>query len=140
MSMNNCVQLIGHLVRDPEFRTKQDGERMATLTVVTKDVFRDERGEYVERPEYHRVVVFSMGAVKALEKYCQKASSISLRGKLQTRQWDDNGKTRYATEVVVSVAGEIIISDLDRKRVLGGAGGEVSQASADEALDAAAPF
>ena len=51
MFMNNCVHLLGRLGRAPEIRTTNSGDRVATLSVVTSDVYKDKTsGEWVENP------------------------------------------------------------------------------------------
>jgi single-strand DNA-binding protein len=55
----NKVELIGNLGRDPEMRTTQAGKTIATLSIATSESWKDQRsGEWVERTEWHRVVIF----------------------------------------------------------------------------------
>jgi single-strand DNA-binding protein len=99
----NKVTLIGNLGRDPEMRSTQDGNRMATFTVATSDTWRDRvSGERKERTEWHRVVIFNERLAEIAEKYLRKGSKVYLEGSLQTRKWtDQGGQERTTTEVVL---------------------------------------
>jgi single-strand DNA-binding protein len=96
----NRVQLIGNLGRDPEGRTTQTGKTVVTLVIATGESWKDERGNRVERTEWHRIVIFSEGLGQIAEKYLQKGSKVYLEGKLCTRKWQDqSGADRYSTEI-----------------------------------------
>jgi single-strand DNA-binding protein len=96
----NRVQLIGNLGRDPEVRTAQTGKTVVTLVIATGESWKDERGNRVERTEWHRIVIFNEGLGQIAEKYLQKGSKVYLEGKLCTRKWQDqSGADRYSTEI-----------------------------------------
>ena len=99
----NEVQLIGHLGADPEIRRTQDGRPIANLRLATSEQWKDKNtGEKKERTEWHRVSVFSEGLCRIIEQYLRKGSKVFIRGKLQTRKWQDqDGNDRYSTEVVL---------------------------------------
>ena len=120
----NKVTLIGNLGRDPEMRSTQDGNRIATFTVATSDTWRDRvSGERKERTEWHRVVIFNERLAEIAEKYLRKGSKVYLEGALQTRKWtDQGGQERTTTEIVLpKFRGELTMLD--------GAGGRGSAAS-----------
>src|SRR5690606_1951060 len=54
----NLVILTGRLGRDPESRTTQSGTTVCTLSVATDEREKDRDGNWVKRPEWHRVVCF----------------------------------------------------------------------------------
>jgi single-strand DNA-binding protein len=113
----NLVILTGHLGRDPEIRTTQDGTRVANLSLATSETWRDRAsGERKERTEWHRVVIFNDRLVEVVEKYVKKGSLIHVQGSLQTRKWTDNqGQERYTTEVVLAkFRGELTMLDSRR--------------------------
>ena len=96
----NRVQLIGNLGRDPEVRTAQTGKTVVTLVIATGESWKDERGNRVERTEWHRIVIFNERLGQIAEKYLQKGSKLYLEGKLCTRKWQDqSGADRYSTEI-----------------------------------------
>ena len=110
----NKVTLIGNLGRDPEMRSTQDGNRIATFTVATSDTWRDRTsGERKERTEWHRVVIFNERLAEIAEKYLRKGSKVYLEGALQTRKWtDQGGQERTTTEIVLpKFRGELTMLD-----------------------------
>src|SRR5690348_7076926 len=98
----NKVTLLGFLGRDPELRTTQNGDRIATLNIATSESWRDKAsGERKERTEWHRVVIFNDRLAEIVEQHLEKGSRVYLEGQLQTRKWSDrDGIERYTTEVV----------------------------------------
>lgn len=58
-----------------------------------------------EQTEWHRVVLFGKLAEVAGE-YLRKGAQVYIEGQLRTRSWDDNnGATRYITEILVKTTG-----------------------------------
>jgi single-strand DNA-binding protein len=126
----NKVTLIGNLGRDPEMRSTQDGNRIATFTVATSDTWRDRNsGERKERTEWHRIVIFNERLAEIAEKYLRKGTKIYLEGALQTRKWtDQGGQERTTTEIVLpKFRGELTMLD--------GAGGRGGTASGGPATE-----
>jgi single-strand DNA-binding protein len=118
----NKVILVGNLGRDPEIRSTQDGQRIATFSLATSESWRDRSsGERKERTEWHRVVIFNERLVEVVEKYVKKGAKLYVEGALQTRKWTDNqNQERYTTEVVIGrFNGDIQMLD----RAGGGGGG-----------------
>jgi single-strand DNA-binding protein len=121
----NRVQLIGNLGRDPEVCTTQTGKTVATLVIATGESWKDERGNRVEKTEWHRIVIFSEGLGQIAEKYLEKGSKVYLEGKLCTRKWQDqSGADRYSTEIHLTPYNGVLIF-LDGRRD----GGPVATAS-----------
>ena len=99
----NKVILLGNLGRDPEIRSMQSGNKMATFSIATSKRWKDKSTqEQKDKTSWHNIVVFGEGLVEIVEKYVKKGSKIYLEGELQTRKWQDQeGKDRYTTEVVL---------------------------------------
>lgn len=100
----NEVTLIGNLGADPEVRTFPDGGKVANLSLATSEKWRDRNtGAENERTEWHRISIRGAGLVGVVEQYARKGSRLFVRGKLQTRKWQDQtGADRYTTEIVVA--------------------------------------
>ncbi|EAW8000900.1 single-stranded DNA-binding protein [Salmonella enterica] len=102
----NKVVLIGRLGKAPEVRYIPNGGAVANLQVATSESWRDKQtGEMREQTEWHRVVLFGKLAEVAGE-YLRKGAQVYIEGQLRTRSWDDNnGVTRYITEILVKTTG-----------------------------------
>ena len=98
--MINKAILVGNLGRDPEMRYTQDGSAVANFTVATSERWTDRNtNERREQTEWHRVVCFRRLA-EICGEYLHKGSKVYIEGRLQTRSWEQDGQTRYTTEVV----------------------------------------
>ena len=101
----NKVILVGRLGKDPEVRYIPNGGAVANLQVATSETWRDKQtGEMKEQTEWHRVVLFGKLAEVAGE-YLRKGAQVYIEGQLRTRSWEDNGITRYVTEILVKTTG-----------------------------------
>ncbi|MEL7491695.1 MAG: single-stranded DNA-binding protein [Pseudomonadota bacterium] len=101
----NRVELIGFLGQDPDIRTTQSGAQVMNLSVATTESWKDKNsGEWKEKTEWHRVTVWTGGAVKAFERQnVTKGDLVRIVGKLETRKYQDkDGVDRYTTEIVVN--------------------------------------
>lgn len=99
----NRVSLLGRLGADPEIRTTQSGDKVASLRIATGEQWKDKQsGEKKERTEWHSVVVFGALASVA-ERFLAKGRRVYVEGQQRTRKWQDqSGNDRYSTEVVLS--------------------------------------
>ncbi|EOK8667128.1 single-stranded DNA-binding protein [Escherichia coli] len=101
----NKVILVGRLGKDPDVRYIPNGGAVANLQVATSESWRDKQtGEMREQTEWHRVVLFGKLAEVAGE-YLRKGVQVYIEGQLRTRSWEDNGITRYVTEILVKTTG-----------------------------------
>ena len=99
-SLRNRVTLIGHLGQDPEIKYTAGGAAVTTLSLATSESWKDkDTGSDQERTEWHRVVLWRRLAEIAGE-YLKKGSKVYIEGQLQTRKWEQDGQTRYTTEVI----------------------------------------
>ncbi|HEV8251881.1 MAG TPA: single-stranded DNA-binding protein [Candidatus Limnocylindria bacterium] len=94
----NKVFLVGRLTRDPELRTLPSGKPVANFVVATNE-FRG--GGAPERTEYHNLVAWDRLA-EICGQFLSKGQLVDIEGRLQTRQWDDDGGLRHwKTEIVI---------------------------------------
>ena len=100
--MVNSVTLIGNLGQDPEVRTTQSGQQVATLRIATTDKYKDKDGNFTERTEWHTVVVWGKQA-ESCGRYLSKGRHVYVDGRLQSRKWKDrDGNERVSVEVVAN--------------------------------------
>ncbi len=110
----NKVILVGNLGRDPEIRTLNSGDRVASFSIATSETWRDRAtGERREKTEWHRISIFNDNLVKVAESYLRKGSKVYIEGALQTRKYTDaSGAERQATEIVLQkFRGELTMLD-----------------------------
>ena len=137
----NRVELLGHLGQDAETRFTQGGVAQTTFSLATNRRWKDQQsGEWKEATDWHRCVLWRSEKVA---EYLKKGKQIFVDGRLSTRSWDDQGTTRYVTEVVVSDV--ILLGGSGETRAAGSAPRRLStdQAPPDDALgitDDDAPF
>ena len=101
MAAINKVLLIGNVGKDPEIKTLEGGNKYANITLATSFTYKDRNGEKREETEWHTVVTYGKLS-DVVEKFIRKGSLLFIDGRLHTRSWDENGKTRYRTEVIAN--------------------------------------
>ena len=98
--MLNKVILMGRLTRDPEIRYTQSTDPM-TIARYSLAVERRFKREGEQKADFIPCVAFGKQGEFA-ERYFRKGQMVSVVGRLQVRNWEDNeGKKRVATEVVI---------------------------------------
>jgi single-strand DNA-binding protein len=100
-ALRNRVQLIGNLGMDPEVKSFEKDKKMARISIATKEVYYNAKGEKVQDTHWHNIVMWGKTAEIA-EKYLKKGQEVAVEGKLVNRSWETKeGEKRYTTEVVV---------------------------------------
>lgn len=110
----NKVILIGYVSREPEIRTFQSGDKVASFSIATSESWKDKQtGERKERTEFTRVSVFNEPLIQLIQAYVKKGSKLYLSGQLETKKYTDKaGVEKYATEVVLRpFKGELTLMD-----------------------------
>lgn len=110
----NKVMLIGNLGSDPEVRSMNSGDEVASFSVATSESWKDKAtGERKDRTQWHKVVIFNSALVNVARNYLRKGSKVFIEGQLETRKWQDKeGKDQYTTEVVLRpYRGELTMLD-----------------------------
>jgi single-strand DNA-binding protein len=96
----NKVMIIGNLTRDPEIRNTTGGKTVASFSVATSLVWKDQSGQKQEKAEFHNIVAWARLA-EIVGQYLKKGSKVYVEGRLQTRDWTgQDGVKRYRTEIV----------------------------------------
>lgn len=102
MSGVNKAILIGNLGKDPEIRTFQDGDRIASFTLATSQKWKDKNtGEQKESVEWHNISAF--GKLAAIcEQYLNKGDKVYVEGHIKTDKYTDKeGVVRYNTRIIM---------------------------------------
>jgi single-strand DNA-binding protein len=95
----NKAMIIGNLGNDPEIRYTQKGAAVATFSIATTEKWKDENGAQQEHTDWHRIVAWK-GLAEVCGDHLKKGSKVYIEGKMQTRKWEENGITRYTTEII----------------------------------------
>ncbi|HET8940785.1 MAG TPA: single-stranded DNA-binding protein [Rudaea sp.] len=96
----NKVILVGNLGADPETRYTPSGTAITTISIATKESWKDKQtGEQQERTEWHRVKFFGrLGEIAG--EYLKKGGQVYVEGKLRTESYEKDGVKRYTTDII----------------------------------------
>lgn len=95
----NKIVLLGKLIRDPELRTLEDGNKVFTRFIIAVDRnFKAQDG--TRKADLIPVTLWGRKA-EVVCQYLKKGSYISLSGRLRTGSYEDkDGNKKYIAEVV----------------------------------------
>lgn len=124
----NKVILVGNVGQDPDVKSFQSGDQVASFSIATPESWRDKvTGEIREKSQWHRISVFGKTA-NFVSNYVKKGSQVYVEGQLQTRKWQDqSGQDRFTTEVVVRWPNGSL-------QLVGGARGDSSNSNTGESF------
>ena len=95
--MLNRVALVGRLTRDPELRRTGNGTAVTSFTLAVDRNFSTRDGQ---EADFINCVCWGKIAENT-ERYCSKGSMVSVDGRIQTRNYENNqGQKVYVTEVI----------------------------------------
>jgi len=96
--MLNQTVIVGRLVKDPELKETDNGAKVTNITLAVPRSFKNSEGEY--ETDFISCVLWK-GIAENTVEYCQKGDLLGVKGRVQTRNYEDkDGKKVYVTEVV----------------------------------------
>lgn len=95
--LNHCT-FIGRLGQDPETRYMPNGNAVTNISIAVGDDYKDKQGNKVEQTEWVRVSAFQKLA-EVMSEYLKKGSKVYIAGKMKTRKYEQDGVTKYSTEI-----------------------------------------
>lgn len=108
MANLNRWEGIGRLGKELELRYLPNGDAVVSFSIACDDSYKDKQtGAKVERTEWVRCVAFRQTA-EFLGEWLLKGARILVTGKLKTREYEQDGVKKYATEIHVGQGTEII--------------------------------
>ena len=94
--MLNRALLVGRLTRDPELRRTGSGKAVTSFNLAVERNFKsdDQEADFINCVCWGKIA-------ENTERYCSKGSMVSVDGRIQTRNYDNNqGQKVYVTEVI----------------------------------------
>ena len=94
--MLNRALLVGRLTRDPELRRTGSGKAVTTFNLAVERNFKsdDQEADFISCVCWGKIA-------ENTERYCSKGSMVSVDGRIQTRNYENNqGQKVYVTEVI----------------------------------------
>lgn len=98
----NQVTLMGNLTRDPELRSTPNGQSVCSFSLALNRSYKNSTsGEWVEATDYVDVVAWGpLG--ERVAQYLTKGRPALVSGRLQSRNWEQEGQKRSKVEVVAN--------------------------------------
>lgn len=94
--MLNRALLVGRLTRDPELRRTGSGKAVTSFNLAVERNFKsdDQEADFINCVCWGKIA-------ENTERYCSKGSMVSVDGRIQTRNYENNqGQKVYVTEVI----------------------------------------
>jgi single-strand DNA-binding protein len=100
MANINRVTITGNLTRDPELRTLSSGNSVCSLRVACNGRRRNpQTQQWEDVPNYFDVTVWGTQGENC-SKYLAKGRGVAIDGRLQWREWGEEGAKRQAVDIV----------------------------------------
>jgi single-strand DNA-binding protein len=97
----NQVTLMGNLTRDPEVRQIPSGQSVCSFSLALNRSFKDKEGNWQEATDFVDVVAWGpLG--ERVAQYVTKGRPVLVSGRLQSRQWEQDGQKRNKLEVIAN--------------------------------------
>lgn len=94
----NQVILMGNLTRDPELRAIPSGQNVCNFTLALNRSYKGADGEWQEATDFIDVVAWGpLG--ERVAQYLSKGRPCLVNGRLQSRNWEQDGQKRSKVEV-----------------------------------------
>ena len=95
--MLNQIILVGRLTRDINVHKSDKGVKVATISLAIPRSFKNMDGNY--DTDFVDCVAFDAIAENTAE-YCGKGDIVGVKGRVQSRTVEKEGKTEYLTEII----------------------------------------
>jgi single-strand DNA-binding protein len=95
----NRVVLTGNLTRDPELRSLPSGNSVCSLRVAVNTRRKSASGDWEDKPNYFDVTVWGAQGENCA-RYLSKGRPVAIDGRLEWREWGDEGNKRQAVDIV----------------------------------------
>ncbi len=96
--MHNFVGLIGRLTDNPELKKYDEGKTRLSINLAVQRDYKSEDGLY--GTDFIRCVLWN-GIANHVNEYCHKGDLLAVKGRLQSRSYEENEEKKYISEVIV---------------------------------------
>ena len=93
----NQTVIVGRIVRDPELRETENGNKITNITLAVPRSFKNVNGEY--ETDFISCVLWK-GVAENVVEYCKKGDLVGLKGRIQTRTIEVEDNKKQIMEVV----------------------------------------
>ena len=102
----NEATILGNIGDTPTITQMNNDRKVANFSIATNRAWKDKQtGEWQERTEWHRVVVYDQRLIEWLERDAVKGTRVLVRGELRTRSYEkkhgEETAKHYVTEIVL---------------------------------------
>lgn len=95
--MLNQIILVGRLTRDISVHKTDKGSKVATISLAIPRSFKNMDGNY--DTDFVDCVAFD-GVAENTSEYCGKGDIVGVKGRVQSRTVEKDGKTEYLMEII----------------------------------------
>lgn len=96
--MINNVVLVGRLTHKPDLKFTTNGKNYTQFSLAVQRKFKNQSDEY--EPDFINCTLWGKAA-ENFTKFTRKGSLVGVEGRLQTRNYEKDGRKIYITEVIV---------------------------------------
>ena len=95
--MLNQTVIVGRIVKDPELRETENGNKVTNITLAVPRTFKNTNGEY--DTDFIPCILWRGIAENAVQ-YCHKGNLVGLKGRVQSRTIEKEDKKETIMELV----------------------------------------
>lgn len=96
--MLNQTVLVGRLVKEPELKELDNGQKVTNITLAVPRSYKNSNGEY--ETDFIDCVLWNGVAEKTTE-FCKKGDVIGVKGKIETSLYENSkGETKKSTQII----------------------------------------
>ena len=96
----NSVTILGRVGADPQKRGSEK-HPCATFSLATHNNYKYESGDWIQRTDWHRIVVFKPNLIDSVQNFLKKGQRCMVLGKINYGEiTDQEGKTRMSTSII----------------------------------------
>lgn len=94
------MTILGRVGADPQKRGNEK-HPCSTFSVATHNNYKYESGDWIQRTDWHRVVVFKPNLIDSVQNFLKKGQRCMVLGKINYGEiTDQEGKTRMSTSII----------------------------------------